>query len=189
MRRSGQCVAVMLATVVCIWLTSASIAKPVTFAELQGATIDTVNIYNIHSLRNGQERRYKARGTWKIVIGPGQSLRATLTRTAYDASRIYGSKTNSGTFTIGKSQKFIDGNTVWIFKDDALINLRTFQAGGIKITIKFSHRDRGFGCSIHAPMVREDGADKIRRDATSGQGNVQILSAKEESSRCRVSLH
>jgi hypothetical protein len=159
-----------------------ALAQAVTWAELQGAVIESASRYTIRILRDGIERSTMSRGSWKINVGPGQSISGTLTRETRG-----GIKTDSGTFTLGRPQKFADGDTVWFFENGSLVNLRTFQAGGIKVTYTFTRRAGGLACSVHAPWVRESGEATISRDAVGGIGNVQVLGAKQESSSCSVS--
>jgi len=159
-----------------------AVTPAVTWADLQGAVIQSSSNFTLQTRYNGQERWQKVRGSWRIIVGPGQTITGTLTR-----ENPAGIKTNSATFTLGRPQKFADGDTVWFFENGQLVNLRTFQAGGIKVTYTFTRRGNGLACSVKAPFVRERGAATISRDAIGGPGNAEILSTKIDSSTCRVS--
>lgn len=161
--------------------TAPAAAQTITWAELQGAVIESASNFIILSRYNGVDRRGAVRGSWKLTIGPGQSITGTLTR-----ENRAGIKTNSGTFTLGRPQTFADGSTVWLFEDGVLTNLRTFQAGGIKVSYTFSRAANGLTCSVRAPFVRESGAGPIQRDAIGGSGTAEILDIKTESSNCRI---
>lgn len=174
-------IAAVLITALAGWATPAR-AQTVTWAELQGVRVELVAVFDLRTRRGGEERRGRVRGSWKIVIGPGQSLTGTLTRI-----NSAGAKTNSATFELAKPQKFADGDTVWIFENGSLVNLRTFRAGGFKITVNFSRSAGRLGCASDAVFVRENGVGVIRRDSITGPGNVQILSATRKTSTCRIS--
>ena len=69
-----------------------------------------------------------------------------------------------------------------ILAGNTLTMLRTFEVGGFKSTINFTG---GGGCTIRAPVLQETGAGTTRRDSISG-GTVEVLSARQVSSSCRV---
>ncbi len=172
--------AILAAGTMCVWATP-SYSQAVTWAELQGAVIQSASNFIILSRHNGVDRRGPVRGSWTITVGPGQSITGTLTR-----ENSAGIKTNSATFALGRPQAFADGTTVWFFENGVLTNLRTFQAGGIKVIYAFSRSARGLTCSVRAPFVREDGIATIKRDAIGGTGNAEILDIKTVSSTCRI---
>lgn len=186
MARGLVCASALLVAFVGVgWSTAAwaqTVIHAVTWSDLQGTVIESSSNFTLQTRYNGRERWQKVRGSWRIIVGPGQTITGTLTR-----ENAAGIKTNSATFTLGRPQKFADGDTVWFFENGQLVNLRTFQAGGMKITYAFTRRSNGIACSVKAPFARERGAATIRRDAIGGPGNAEILSTKINSSTCRVS--
>jgi hypothetical protein len=179
--KSRNACALSVAAALCGW-TTPSFSQAVTWAELQGSVIQSSTMFSIHRRINGREDWDKVRGSWKILVGPGQTITGTLTREGGA-----GIKSESATFTLGRPQAFADGSTVWFFENGLLVNLRTFQAGGIKVTYTFSRRAGGLACTVKAPFVRESGVATIQRDSIRGGGNVEILGTKIDSSTCRVS--
>jgi hypothetical protein len=164
--------------------------QPVTFADLQGATIEASVVHHQVRRRDGQVVSGETRQTWRTVIGPGDTIHSTSSNTAYGPRGSRSSAPRSGSFTLGKPRPVSDlggGHAVWAFTNGTLNYLRTYRAaGGYKRTFSFTRSGAGLTCTIRTAFAREDGVGNIDFESPMG-GRVEILSSKQVSSSCRVS--
>jgi hypothetical protein len=124
----------------------------------------------------------------QLIIGPGNTLRDTVTRTAEGS---FGTKVQHGSgssFTLGQPvqmSNFGGGHLVYLFSNGTLVLLRTYNAGGQKLEIAFTRGPSGLYCRIRAPFAREKGGD-VEFTGTFG-GHLEHWTQKQISSSCRVS--
>ena len=77
---------------------------------------------------------------------------------------------------------------LWVLEDDTLTSLKVFEVGAVVMKIKSDKIDANLKCSVSAPIAREVGAGATTdTSAMKGGGKVEVLSAKQISSSCRVS--
>jgi hypothetical protein len=76
---------------------------------------------------------------------------------------------------------------VFVFENESLVRLQTFNKGGRKITISFKRTPSGLACSVEAPFSKEEGAgNAVDTTSQTTRQRIEILSAKTISSSCRV---
>ena len=93
------------------------------------------------------------------------------------------SRTGAITATIGKPREVAgSGNSVIVVSGNTLTILRTFEVGGVKVTVNLQGGGR---CTISAPVMREVGAGTTKRDHIV-RGTVQVLSSRQVGSSCSV---
>jgi hypothetical protein len=165
-------------------------SQPVTFADLQGATIEATIVSHQVRRRDGQILSGESRQTWRTVIGPGDAIQSTTSTTASSERGTRTSAPRTGSFTLGKPRPVSDlggGHAVWAFTNGTLNYLRTYKgAGGYKRTFTFSRGASGIACTIRTAFARETGVGRIDMESPFGD-RVEILSSKQVSSSCRVS--
>jgi hypothetical protein len=166
-------------------------SQPVTFAELQGTTIEAIVVYQQVRRRGGEAFSGQSRQTWRTVIGPGDAIQSTSSTTASGPRGTGTSAPRTGSFVLGKPRAVSDlggGDAVWVFTNGTLNYLRTYRgAGGYKRTFTFARTGAGLTCRVRTAFAREDGVGRIDFEAPVGNGRVEILSSKQISSSCRVS--
>jgi hypothetical protein len=167
-----------------------ALSQPVTFADLQGMTIEAAVVYQQQVRRDGQVFANRMRQTWTTVIGPGDAIRSTSSNTSEGPRGSRTSAPRTGSFTLGKPRTVSDlggGDAVWAFTNGTLNYLRTYRgAGGYKRTFTFTRAGGGLNCSVRTAFARETGVGRIDLESPFGS-QVEILSSKQISSSCRVS--
>jgi len=167
-----------------------ALSQPVTFADLQGATIEATVVYQQVRRRDGQVLSGETRQSWRTVIGPGDAIQSTTSQTSSSERGTRTSAPRTGSFTLGKPRTVFDlggGDAVWAFTNGTLNYLRTYRgAGGYKRTFTFTRAGGGLNCSVRTAFARETGVGRIDLESPFG-GRVEILSSKQVSSSCRVS--
>jgi hypothetical protein len=166
-------------------------SQPVTFADLQGATIEAVVVMQQLRRSGGQTHSGESRQTWRTVIGPGDTIQSTSSTTASSPRGTRTSAPRTGSFTLGKPRAVSDlggGDAVWVFTNGTLNYLRTYRgAGGYKRTFTFARRAGGLTCTVRTAFARESGVGDIELESPVSGSRVEILSSKQVSSSCRVS--
>ena len=167
-------------------------AQGVTFADLEGATIQTRRT-EIRTVRSGTQQNAEQRVVMEntIKIGAGGKLTPSLTITADGMGPNIPSATRSwGGNTVSLNQPYAarDGQQVWVFEGGTLTAMNTRTQGGHLMKITFSRGSGGFTCSISSGFARENGVGGITLGSTThGKGAVEVLSVRQAGSSCRVS--
>jgi hypothetical protein len=159
-------------------------AQGVTPESLYGRSIEASVIYQQRvRLESRGEFDTTVRADWRLNIGGDGKVNGTFTRSSTAPSGRPISTSRQFSAVIGRPRQVGGGgHSVMILSGNTLTVLRTFEVGGSKTTITFS----GGGCSIRSPIVQEVGAGRTRRDAIAGGGTVEIISARQVSSSCRM---
>jgi hypothetical protein len=163
-------------------------AKPITFEDLQGTTINATVIYAQTFRRLDEDRIRNNTNTQTITlkIGPGDHIGQihTVSITAPDGRHV-GNNSFAGKFELNKPRKGTFGEIIWLFDDDKLVRLQTFESGGRRITLTFKRTPAGLTCSVDAPFARED-SGAVQTTGAVGGMKIQLLSMKQTSTNCRV---
>jgi len=162
----------------------------VSFADLQGAIIQTRVLYEREGLNNGRPFQNQGEVVNTITITSANSLTTSVVSTAQTPRGTRTSPTRSGAFTLGQPREVPSaggGHVLWIFEDGKLINLRTFRAGGYRGTISFSRGPDGLRCAIRAAYAREAGVADWNWVSPITGTDIQMKSVKPISSSCEVS--
>jgi hypothetical protein len=165
-------------------------APAVTFADLEDHTV-TANFVYAQTVRlrdQGRTVNNENRQTMTLGIRPGGRIdqRYQIQIVAQNG-RDVGGFTGNIKAELNKPTKWQHGEMVFVFENNSLIRLQTFNKGGRKITVSFKRTPGGLACSVEAPFSKEEGAGKAL-DTTSQTTTqrIEILSAKTVSSSCRV---
>jgi hypothetical protein len=162
----------------------------VSFAELDGAVIESRIVRQQRIAREGREFSVQFQSDWKIEVGPGDRIISTFNPTAYTPKGTRRGKTRSALFTLERPHDVaaggITGHAVWLFDDGKLTFLRTFKGGGLKLTISFASGLEGLGCKAVESLVREEGVQGIMTESAIDGMPVTVLSAKQISADCRL---
>jgi hypothetical protein len=161
-----------------------TMAQGVTAESLRGKSIQATVQYQQQIRREGREFAVSVTAEWRLNIGSDDRVTGSISRTS-TSPRGPVSTSRPISAVIGKPNQIRDaggGHGLILLSGNTLTLLRTFEVGGVKNTITFTG---GGGCTINAPIMREVGAGPTRRDAIVG-GTVEIISAKQVSSSCRV---
>ena len=167
-------------------------AQAISLDDLQGVTVHTTNNY-VGRFRNAKgEAPGGFTTTFAIKIGPGAAISTKMTRNTFadtPRGRVTGSMTRTGKGEIGKPREANSpGSVLWVLEDNTLVSLRVFEVGASIMRNKLEKSDSGLSCSVSAPIAREVGAGATTdTSAMKGGGKVEVLSAKQISSSCRVS--
>jgi hypothetical protein len=144
----------LVACSTCVGLSGPVCAQqPVSFADLQGAVIQTRVLFQQDGLSNGRPFQNQAERLNTITITSANSLTTSVVSTAYNPWGTRTSPTRSGSFTLGQPREVPSaggGHVLWIFQDGQLIQLRTLKAGAYKGTISFSRSAEGLRCTFRA---------------------------------------
>jgi hypothetical protein len=181
----------LLGCSVCVGLSgAASTQGAVSFADLQGAVIQTRVLFQREGLSNGRPFQNQGEVVNTITITSANSLTTSAVSTADTPRGTRTSPTRSGSFTLGQPREIQaagGGHALWIFEDGQLINLRTFRAGAYKGTISFSRGADGLRCTIRAAYAREAGIADWNWISPITGTDIQMKSIKPISSSCQVS--
>lgn len=166
-------------------------AQAVTFADLAGQTVTAKFAYaqNVQLLDQGRTINNESRTTMTLAIGPGNRIAQD-----FKIQIIAPSGREVGGFTgqtinaeLNKPTKWQHGEMVFVFENESLIRLQTFDKGGRKITIAFKRSPSGLTCSVEAPFSKEEGSARgIDTTSQTNRQRIEILSAKTIASSCRV---
>jgi hypothetical protein len=143
--------------------------QTVTFADLEGAVIIATMEFEESGLANGRMYSGIYRVEKQLIIGPGDTLQDTATRTS-EGPRGTRVQHDSGSFTLGKPKQmsnFGGGHALYLFSNGTLVLLRTYN------------------CRIRAPYAREKGGDVEMTGAFGG--HLEHWTQKLISSSCHVS--
>jgi hypothetical protein len=180
----------LVACSICVGLSEPARAQqPVSFADLQGAVIQTRVLFQQDGLSNGRPFQNQAERVSTITITSTNTLTNSVFATAHTPRGPRTSPTRSGSFTLGQPREIPSvggGHILWIFEDGKLISLRTFRAGGFRSTISFSRGPEGLRCAISAAYAREAGIADWNWISPITGTDIQMKSVKPISSDCEV---
>ncbi len=165
-------------------------AQAVTFADLEHHTVTANFVYaqTVRLLDQGRTINNENRQTMTLSIGPDGRIdqEYRLQIVAPNGREVGGFKGNIKA-ELNKPTRWQHGDLVFVFENDSLIRLQTFDKGGRKITLSFKRTPGGLTCSVNAPFSKEEGAGSgIDTTSQATKRRIEILSAKTVSSSCRV---
>jgi hypothetical protein len=164
-------------------------AQAVTFAELEGLTIEANIVRDQVVRREGSQFLTENDVRWKVVIGPGGAIENTLSQTSHTARGEHKSRPRTVSYVLGKEHQEWSqggGTAVWEFTDGTLTYMRTFSQGAYRADVAVSRGPAGLICSITDSFGREDGRGALVMQSVIDGSEVTILSSHLVSSTCRV---
>jgi hypothetical protein len=164
--------------------------QAVTLEDLEGTTVEATVVRDQVVLREGRRIPVKFQNELTIGIGPEAKLQVAITPTSQGPRGKRHGETRRATATVEKVRELKTlggGYGLWVFSEDGTLTfLRTYKGGAFKRTIAFARGPEGLTCKAEEAFARENSRGPIILDSAVGTGEVQILSAKQISSRCRV---
>jgi hypothetical protein len=165
-------------------------AQAVTFADLEGHTVTASFVYgqNVRLLDQDRTVNNESRQTMTLAIAPGGRIAQEYKiQIVAQNGREVGGFTGHLKAELNKPTKWQHGDMVFVFENNSLIRLQTFNKGGRKITVSFKRSPSGLTCSVEAPFSKEEGAGSaVDTTSQTTRQRIEILSAKTISSSCRV---
>ena len=166
-------------------------AQALNFADLSGRTVTAQFTYGqtLKLLEAGNRVvNNENRQTMTLPIGPGNRINQEFKiQIVAQNGREVGGFTGHISAELNKPTKWQHGEMVFVFENDSLVRLQTFNKGGRKITISFRKSPSGLTCSVEAPFSKEEGAGSaVDTTSQTTRQRIEILSAKTISSSCRV---
>jgi hypothetical protein len=182
-----RCPAILAALLVLTPAIAAS-AEPLTAESLVGLKLHLVMHYDMRIRREQGTFDVRATADWRLRVEEGGVIAGEITRTTTTPrgprSRSHRMRAKIGSPADAASGS---GHALWILQDNKLTLLRTFSTGGFKADIAFIGQGADMKCAVHAPFVREEGAGNTRRTDSIVGGPVEIISAVQKSTSCRLS--
>jgi hypothetical protein len=180
---------ILVLVAVAAWPVSAA-AQAVTFEDLQNQTVTASFIYaqTIRRLDDQRVLNNENRQTMTLRIGPGNKIdQEYKIQIVAQNGREVGDFTGKISAELNKPTHWQHGEMIFVFENNSLIRLQTFNKGGRKITIAFKRSKFGIDCSVDAPFSKEEGAGgSIDTISQTTRQRIEILAAKTISSACRV---
>src|SRR5262245_59243454 len=170
---------------------SASVARsqPVTFEDLRNTTIETRLVYAQTARRLLDNKVYSNRFHHEITIRIGavdEIAQAWKVKFFTLDGKPINHNDGFGGFILNKPRKGRSGDLVWLFEDEKLTRLETYESGGRRTTLTFKRKADGLDCRIESPFVLEEGAKTQRVESPTGAGPIEIISIKPISSNCSI---
>ena len=159
-------------------------------SQLVGSAIKA-SVTNLQSgIKNGRKFQSPLKQDWTIELQANNTLRVTFSATA---------STPKGNITRGP-QTFVQqleipakaavprggGDAVWFFDDNVLTNLRTYEGGAQRATFAVTRTGADLRCSATVVWPKEVGVPTIKLRSLVDNAKVEIVSAKQTSSSCRI---
>jgi hypothetical protein len=104
----------------------------VTFADLEGFTIEANIVRDQVVRREGSQFLTENDVKWRLVIGPGDAIENTVSQTSHTARGEHKSRPRTGSYVLGVARDEWSqggGTAVWEFNDGTLTYTRTFTQG------------------------------------------------------------
>lgn len=165
-------------------------AQAVTFADLDGQTVTANFTYaqNVRLLDQGRTINNESRTTMTLAIGPGSQIAQDFEiQVIAPNGREFNSPGGHIKAELNKPTRWQHGEMVFVFENQSLVRLQTFNKGGRKITISFKRSPTGLTCSVEAPFSKEQGTGGgVDTTSQTTRDRIEILSAKTTASSCRV---
>jgi lipoprotein-anchoring transpeptidase ErfK/SrfK len=159
--------------------------------DLQGALMEVSVTQERTIRRDGKELPNKFRMDWKIRFNAVDSISVSSERISYGLRNTNRTKEKESVKNLARPTETKlrgGGHTLWIFEDDALTFLRTYQGGGLKATFAVTRGATGFDCTAKVSWLREESAPIVMRSFVD-DARLEILSARQVASTCRVITH
>ena len=183
--------------IICVTVMTLQLSIPaargeeLTFADLDGAVVEARFVRERMNRIQGREFEVRVDTDVKLVIGPGERIERTIAITMHTPRGIKKSPTEKSVHALEKPTETLSrggGHGVFVFVDGALTAMRTFKSGGLRLTIAFSRGEQSLTCNATQAYARENGVDRIVLENPIDGLPTVILSSKQISSTCQVTL-
>jgi hypothetical protein len=164
-------------------------AEPVTWADLEGATVEAEQTRN-QVVRRQRELKFRLDDQMKVIVEPDNVINFSFRTTAHTPQGSRKLPPLGGMFTLDQQRpigSYGGGKALWTFKDGSLEFIRTFLSGALRIIFAFERgADGNLTCNSTFAFAREDGSGEIRMLAVNGEEQT-LVRAELVSSQCKVS--
>jgi hypothetical protein len=175
-------------------------AQPVSFADLDGYTIESEVVRAQVIRREGWQGLVKVHQKWTVIIGPGEIIHMTTVNTVEGPRGKQTGNPGSGFLTLGQPQQLGHmggGYGVWEFQNGILTYVRTFKQGAFRKNFELTlgeralmvdgvHSAGGFSCTDSESFARERGVGPIVFNSPVDGKPSTLISSKPVSSSCKV---
>lgn len=161
---------------------AAAYAEPVSFAELEGLTIEANWIEDLtyRPLKDKTPRTVRSPRQVTLTLGAGGTIQHKLVRVAGKHSR-----TDNRQMTIGKQQPSGIGFVRWAFEDGKLVYIETLYSGARRLTVSLDRTDGKLTCAISAQVARE-GNKPVLTISLANDEKVELLDVKVSGGDCTI---
>lgn len=161
---------------------AAAASEPVSFADLQGKTLEANWIENM-TFRPEKEKKPRNTTSPRQVtlnFGPDGAIKHHLVRVAGKHSR-----TENRQMTIGKSQPTGIGFVRWALEDGKLVYIETLFSGARRLIVSLDRKDGKLTCAISA-MVAREGDKPVLTISLANTDKVELLDVKATGGDCSI---
>jgi hypothetical protein len=171
----------LIAAALCLASTNA-IAEPVSFADLQGMTLEANWIEDLTFRPEKEKKPRKVTSPRQVTLsfGPEGAIKHQLIRVAGKHSR-----TDSRQMTIEKSQPTGLGFVRWAFEDGKLVYIETLYSGARRLIVSLDRKDGKLTCAISIQIARE-GNKPVLTLSLANTDKVELLDAKASGGDCTI---
>jgi hypothetical protein len=165
------------------------LGQPVTFADLDGFTIESEVVRDQMIRRGGWQGSMKVHANWRMVIGPGEAIDMQVVSTVEGPRGKRTGKPRGGMLTLGKAQQLRGqggGHGVFEFQDGTLTFVRTFPQGAYRGNFELVRSPNGINCTMNEAFARERGVGGIVLHSAVDGKPFTLISSKQVSSSCKV---
>jgi hypothetical protein len=170
-------------------LSAPASSQAVTFAELDGALVETLVVHQQVIRREGREFPVRLESDLTLLIGPGDQIQRTWTPTSHTPRGKIQGKPQTNLIKLERTRELGSlggGHGVVVFSDGTLTFLRTLKGGALKRDVAFARGAEALTCTATEAFVRESGVGAIFFDSSIDGVPMIVVSAKQLSSTCRV---
>ena len=164
-------------------------AQAVTFADLNGLTIEATIVRDQVVRREGWKFTTENTVHWKVVIGPGDAIENTVSQTSVTSRGDHKAKPVTNAYVLGTEQELKSqggGTGLWEFADGTLTYMRTFRQGAYRASVAFARGADGLTCTFTDTLAREGARGDIVMESMIDGSEVTVLRSKLLSTNCRV---
>lgn len=157
-------------------------AEPVSFADLQGKTLEA-NWIEAMTYRPEKEKTPRNTTSPRQVtlnFGPDGAIKHQLIRVAGKHSR-----TENRQMTLGKSQPTGIGFVRWALEDGQLVYIETLYSGARRLMVRLDRKDGKLTCAISAMIARE-GNKPVLTISLANTDKVELLEVKATGGDCSI---
>jgi hypothetical protein len=163
-------------------------AQTALIEDLQGALMVVSVTHDRTIRRDGREIPNKFRTDWKIRFNSVDSISVSAERISSGPRKTNRIQEKESVKTLARPKETASrggGHALWIFEDDTLTFLRTYQGGGMKATFTVARSATGFDCTAKVSWLREEGTPIVMKSFVD-EARLEIVSSKQVASSCRI---
>ncbi len=160
----------------------AAAAEPVSFADLQGKTLEAnwIEAMTFRPEKEKTPRKTTSPRQVTLSFGADGAITHRLVRVAGKHSRA-----ENRQMTIGKSQPTGIGFVRWTLEDGKLVYIETLFSGARRLIVDLDRKDGKLSCAISA-MVAREGNKPVLTISLANNDKVELLEVKASGGDCSI---